>query len=152
MDRITCVQLYVNRLIDTISDAEKHRAASVHLYAVSGYAVLLAHQRGVSVELAAVCGLLHDISTYATGDSKSHAGRSAGMARSCLKSSGQFTQEEIVAVCNAIAHHSDKDVEHAPLDEVLKDADVLSHTLHNPLVPPDEKDATRYAALLQKSV
>ena len=152
MDRITCVQLYVNRLLDTISDAQKHRAASVHLYGVAGYAALLAQKRGVAVELATVCGLLHDISTYATGDSKSHASRSAGMARTCLKSSGMFTQEEIVAVCNAIAHHSDKDIEHAPLDEVLKDADVLSHSLYNPILPPAEKDAARYAMLMQQPV
>ena len=29
MDRITCVQLYVNRLLDTITDAEEHRTAAV---------------------------------------------------------------------------------------------------------------------------
>ncbi len=151
MDRITCVQLYVNRLLDTLSDAETHRIASVHLYGVAGYAALLALRRGISVELATVAGLLHDVSTYATGDSKNHAGRSAGMARSCLKSSGQFTPEEIAAVCNAIAHHSDKDVQHEPLDEVLKDADVLSHCLHNPAKSPTEKDAARYAQLMEKS-
>lgn len=150
MDRITCVQLYVDRLLDTIRDPAEHRVAAVHLYGVAGYAALLALRRSVSPELATVCGLLHDISTYATGSSRDHAGRSAGMARSCLNSSGLFTHEEIVAICNAIAHHSDKDAVHAPLDEVLKDADVLSHCLHNPAQSPAEKHARRYAALLEE--
>ncbi|MGN0779996.1 MAG: HD domain-containing protein [Aristaeellaceae bacterium] len=148
MERITCVQTYVNRLLDTISDAEAHRTAAVHLYGVAGYAALLAMKRGISPELATICGLLHDLSTYATGDSREHAGRSAGMARGCLRGSGLFTPEEITAVCNAIAHHSDKDVCHDPLDEVLKDADVLSHSLHQPTQQPSDKDAQRYAHLL----
>lgn len=150
MDRITCVQLYVDRLLDTIRDPAEHRVAAVHLYGVAGYAALLALRRGVSTELATVSGLLHDIFTYATGNSRDHAGRSAGMARSCLNSSGLFTPEETAAVCNAIAHHSDKDKIHAPLDEVLKDADVLSHCLQDPTRQPDEKDAARYAALVEE--
>lgn len=150
MDRITCVQLYVNRLLDTITDAEEHRTAAVHLYGVAGYAALLAIRRGYSAELATVSGLLHDISTYATGESKNHAGRSAAMARTCMKGSSQFTQEEMDAVCSAIAHHSDKDKVQAPLDEVLKDADVLHHCLHNPAQAPNEKEAGRYAQLLEE--
>ena len=35
MDRITCVQIYVNRLLDTLSDPETHRSAAVHLYGVA---------------------------------------------------------------------------------------------------------------------
>lgn len=150
MDRITCVQIYVNRLLDTLSDPEAHRSAAVHLYGVAGYAALLATKRGLSPELATVCGLLHDLSTYATGDERNHAGRSAGMARSCLRGSGLFTPDEIIAVCNAVAHHSDKDAQHDPLDEALKDADVLSHCLHNLTQPPSEKDAERYARLLEE--
>lgn len=150
MDRITCVQLYINRLLDTITDAEEHRIAAVHLYGVAGNAALLALRRGVSVELATVAGLMHDISAYATGEQKNHAGRSAAMARTCLKSTGQFTQEEMDAVCSAIAHHSDKDKQQAPLDEVLKDADVLHHCLHNPIEQPSAKDAERYQHLLEE--
>lgn len=151
MDRITCVQLYVNRLLDTITDNAEHRTAAVHLYGVAGHAALLAIRRGLSAELATVAGLLHDISTYATGDSRNHAGRSAAMARSCMKSAGLFTQEEMDAVCSAIAHHSDKDKVQAPLDEVLKDADVLHHCLHNPALQPHEKEAERFARLLDES-
>lgn len=150
MDRITCVQLYVNRLLDTITDPAEHRIAAVHLYGVSGYAALLALRRGLSPDLASVCGLLHDVSAYATGERRDHAGRSAGMARTCLKSTGQFSQEEIVMVCNAIAHHSDKEAVHAPLDEVLKDADVLSHCLHDPASAIDDKYTPRYQHLLEE--
>lgn len=150
MDRITCVQTYVNRLLDTLVDADDHRTAAVHLYGVAGNAALLALHRGADPQLATICGLLHDISAYATGDRRNHAGRSAAMARSCLNGSCMFTQEEVAAICNAIAHHSDKNKIHAPLDEVLKDADVLQHCLHNPSQTPNEKHAERYAALLEE--
>lgn len=150
MDRITCVQLYVNRLLDTITDAQEHRTAAVHLYGVAGNAALLAIRRGLDPELASVAGLLHDISTYATGERKNHAGRSAAMARTCMKGSGLFSQEEMDAVCSAIAHHSEKNKEQSPLDEVLKDADVLHHCLHNPSAAPNEKEAARYDALLHE--
>lgn len=151
MDRITCVQNYVNRLLDASLSVSEHRIACVHLYGVAEIAALLALQRGVDPELASAAGLLHDISTYATGDSRNHAGRSAAMARSCLRSSGLFTEDETSAVCNAIAHHSDKSATHAPLDELLKDADVLQHSLHNPCQPPTEKDAPRFAAWLDST-
>lgn len=150
MDRITCVQTYVNRLLDTLVNADDHRTAAVHLYGVAGNAALLALRRNIDPQLATICGLLHDISAYATGDSRNHAGRSAAMARSCLNGSGLFTQEEVAAICNAIAHHSDKDKVHAPLDEVLKDADVLQHCLRNPSQPPKENHIGRYAALLEE--
>lgn len=146
MDRITCVQNYVNRLLDASLGTAEHRIACVHLYGVAQLAALLACQRGVDPELATTAGLLHDISTYATGDSRNHAGRSAAMARSCLRASGMFTDDETGAVCNAIAHHSDKAATHAPLDEVLKDADVLQHCLHNPIHAPSEHDSARFAA------
>jgi len=150
MDRISVVQTYVNRLLDTLVDSSEHRSAAVHLYGVAGYAALLALRRGQNVELATVAGLLHDIATYATGEMRNHAGRSAAMARTCMKGSGQFTQEEMDAVCSAIAHHSDKDKQQAPLDEALKDADVLSHCLHNAALLPDEKDAERYRSLMDE--
>lgn len=150
MDRITCVQTYVNRLLDTLVDPAEHRTAAVHLYGVAGNAALLALHRGIDPVLATVCGLLHNISAYATGDRRNHAGRSAAMARSCLRGARLFTDEEVDAVCSAIAHHSDKDKIHTPLDEVLKDADVLHHVLHNPAKPVDEKYTARYEAIMQE--
>lgn len=150
MDRITCVQTYVNRLLDTLVDPDEHRTAAVHLYGVAGNAALLAMRRGVDPVLATVCGLLHDISAYATGDSRNHAGRSAAMARSCLRGAGLFTDQEVDAVCSAIAHHSDKDKTHAPLDEVLKDADVLQHVLHNPVQPVADQYIARYETMLHE--
>ena len=35
-------------------------------------------------------------------------------------------------ICSAIYHHGDKLVVDSPFDELLKDADVISHTLNDP--------------------
>ena len=44
-----------------------------------------------------------------------------------------FSEEEKEFICTAIYNHSDKTMTHAPLDEILKDADVMQHVLYNPL-------------------
>lgn len=45
----------------------------VHLYGISSTCSLLALKRGVNVELCAILGMLHDISSYKIGYSIAHA-------------------------------------------------------------------------------
>ena len=58
-----------------------------------------------------------------------------------------FTQQEIDVVVSAIKHHSDKKKEHDPMDEVLKDADVMDHFLSDPFQSPSMKDYPRFRKL-----
>ena len=51
------------------------------------------------------------------------------------------------AICSAISRHDDKHVVDAPLDEVLKDADVMQHCMDDLAKPVKEKEAARYQAL-----
>ena len=106
----------------------------VHLYGVSATCVLLAVKRGLDPELAAVVGMLHDISTYKTGDRTDHAPRGAVEARGILERLGSFTQDEITLISNAISRHAAKDAVDGDLAELLKDADVLQPHLCNPQI------------------
>ena len=53
-------------------------------------------------------------------------------------------------ICSMIYHHDDKHVTDSPMDEVLKDADVIHHCFHDLSKPVKEKEKTRYEALVRE--
>ena len=141
MNRIELVRQQVDEILLGMSDAEERRCGYVHLYGVAQLCALLARKRGENAELAVIAGMLHDIYSYANMDSTNHAHKGAVMAREILGSLKVFSEEEVETIWTAIYRHSDKEVEHNALDEILKDADVLQHVLYNPLF--DVKQAER---------
>jgi HD superfamily phosphodiesterase len=112
--------------------------------------VLIALKRGEDAELAAVAGMLHDIATYATMETKGHAKKGAVMAREMLTSMHCFSGGEIDAICGAIHNHSGKGGSFSAFDEVLIDADVMQHCLYNPLFEVAEKEKSRFEKLKEE--
>lgn len=147
MNRLELIREKMDAIVEAMPDASARSGAYAHLYGVSMACVLLAQQRGVNSELTAVAGMLHDIATYKTGDSTAHAHRGAAMAEELLRETRLFSEEEIVAVRDAIFSHSDKLNHHAPFAEVLIDADVLQHCLYDPAEPVAEHEKVRFARL-----
>lgn len=47
-------------------------------------------------------------------------------------------------ICSAISHHDDKYAVDAPMDELLKDADVIHHCLNDVAKPVKEKEQARF--------
>lgn len=150
MNRIEVVQRYVNEMLLNVPDADWRKWGYTHLYGVAQSCAMIALKRGVDAELAVVAGLLHDVATYARMDGTGHARHGAAMARAILADMGVFSPAEMDGVCVAIGNHSDKAGVHAPLDEALKDADVLQHWLSDPLQEPVEKEKPRLAKLRQE--
>ena len=132
MDRLEMVRQVVDRILSQQPDVRGRRAGFVHLYSVSGICVLLAVRRGLDPELCAVAGMLHDIWSYKTGDSTDHARLGAPEAQKIVEELGCFSPAEISLVRRAISRHSTKDECDGEVDELLKDADVLQHSLYNP--------------------
>jgi len=124
-----------------MTDCEERRCAYLHLYGVSQACAMLALRRRANVEMAIVAGMLHDIYSYANMNSENHAHEGADMAQNILNSLAIYNEDEINLICTAIYNHSDKDIVHDTLDEILKDADVMQHILYNPLfeIKPQEK-------------
>ena len=77
MDRLELVRQTVDEILRQQPDLEERRCGFVHLYGVSATCALLAMARGLDPQLSAIAGMLHDISTYKTGDSTDHARLSA---------------------------------------------------------------------------
>ena len=121
-----------------------------HLYGVSEYCALLAVRRNLDPELAATCGMLHDIYQITGGTIEHHAVKGAAEAERILKSMDAYSDEEIAIITTAISRHSKKRKFHEPYDELLKDADVMSHCFYNTDYQVIEKDAARFESLLEE--
>jgi len=149
VDRLERVRQEVDSILLRLVSDEDRRCGFVHLYGVSLAATWLATQRGLDVELAGIAGMLHDLATYASGDSVDHARRSAALAGQLLHQLGLFPDAETQIITCAVARHSDKATLDGPMDELLKDADVLQHWLYNPSLP-QSRHVTRRERLKQE--
>ena len=147
LDRTERVRQVVDEILRAQPDIEERRAGFVHLYGVAQACALLALRRSLDAELCTVAGMLHDLATYQTGDPADHGRRGAVLARQILSDLRCFAEDEVATICQAIAHHRIKDQVHGAYDELLKDADVLQHTLYNTQLPPIGKERPRLAAL-----
>ena len=128
--------------INKIEDADKRTGAIAHLYGVSLAATMIAKKRGLDPEIASMAAMLHDLHAYKTGSYDDHAHKGAELAREIL---GELKLTDMI--CSAIYHHDDKLVTDSPMDEVLKDADVIDHCLKDASKAVKEKEQARFDKL-----
>ena len=147
MSRLKDLRKYVDEELNRIEDADKRTSAIAHLYGVSLAATMIAKKRGLDPEIAAMAAMLHDIHAYKTGSYDDHAHKGADLAREILGELKITDETETEVICSAIYHHDDKLVADGPLEEVLKDADVIDHCLKDSSKPVKEKEQARYDKL-----
>lgn len=147
MGRLKDLRKYVDAEINKIEDADKRTGAIAHLYGVSLAATMIAKKRGQDPELASMAAMLHDLHAYKTGSYDDHAHKGADLAREILRELAITNEAETEAICSAIYHHDDKLVVDGPMDEVLKDADVIHHCMNDLSKPIKEKEQARYDKL-----
>lgn len=123
---------------------------SAHIYGVSKFCNLLALRRNLNPELAATCGMLHDVYYMTDITGNNHAENGSKLAREILTEMGSYTKEEIDIVCTAIKNHSNKRFVEGIYDELLKDADVLDHCFYNNAFPIADWEIERYNNLLKE--
>ncbi len=150
MSRLKELRAYVDKKINELEDEEKRISATAHLYGVSLAAQMLAKKRGLDPELAAMAGMLHDMHAYMSGSYEDHAHLGAELGRGILEKLELTTPEETEIICSAIYHHDDKALIDSPMDELLKDADVLDHCFKDASKPVKEKEQKRYDALCKE--
>jgi len=121
-----------------------------HLYSVARYCSLLALKRNLNQELAMTSGMLHDIYRVTNNTAENHGVMGAEKATEILKKINLYSDEDIATITAAISRHCEKSVIHGLYDELLKDADVLSHCFYNPDFPVDEREVERYENLLDE--
>ena len=150
MGRVKDLQKQVHKVLKNMEDNQKRAGAIAHLHGVSLAAVMIAEKRGVDPELAAMAGLLHDLYAYKSGSYDDHAHKGAEYARELLTKMEITTADETETICSAIWHHDSKDAVDAPMDEVLKDADVIHHSLGDPTKEIKAHEQARFSRLCEE--
>lgn len=149
MSRIKDLQKKVYHVLEkNIDDADKRAKAVAHFHGVALTAAILAKKRGENAELATIAGLLHDLWAYKSGSYDDHAHLGAEYARKVL---GELvTHEEMEIICSAIDHHDSKGEVGTPIDEILKDADMIDHSLTDPTKEIKAQEQERFAKLREE--
>ncbi|MBQ9329052.1 MAG: HD domain-containing protein [Solobacterium sp.] len=150
MSRLEDIKQLVREELNGMPDLSRRDKALEHLFGVSLAAGFIAERRGLNHELPAIAGALHDIAAYMYGSYDDHAHKGAEYARRMLEHAGLTNAEETDLICSMIYHHDDKHVIDSPLDEVLKDADVIHHCFADLSKPVKEKERLRFNALIQE--
>jgi len=97
----------------------------VHMASCARLGYLLAEARGVNAELSSCACAVHDYGRIITGKQEGHAEAGYLPGMEFLKSTGLFTPDEIGIIGEAIRNHSKKSEIGTPVEEVVKDADVV---------------------------
>jgi len=97
----------------------------VHITSCAKLGYILAEERGVDPILAAAACACHDYGRIITGKQAGHAEAGYEPVKNFLANTGLFSQEEIEQIAIAVKNHSRKAETGSPLEEIVKDADVL---------------------------
>ena len=147
MSRLKDLRKYVNKELNKMDNIDKRTSAIAHLYGVSLAATMIAKKRGLDPEIASMAAMLHDLHAYKTGSYDDHAHLGAELARKILKKLELTNEAETEQICSAIYHHDDKLTVDSPMDEVLKDADVIHHCMNDLSKQVKEKEQARFEKL-----
>ena len=151
MSRVKELQKYISKVLaEKMDDDQKRAGAVAHLHGVSLAAVMIAKKRDENAELAAMAGLLHDLYAYESGSYDDHAHKGAEYARKVLEELGITSEEETAVICSAIWHHDSKDQIDSAMDEILKDADVIHHSLGDPTKEIKAHEQARFSRLCEE--
>lgn len=94
-----------------------------------------------------MAAMLHDLYAYKTGSYDEHEHKGATLAREILGELELTDEAETELICSAIYHHGDKLVTDTPMDEVLKDADVIHHCMNDLSKAVKEKEQAWFEKL-----
>ena len=150
MSRLKELRRYVDAELNRMEDADKRISAVNHLYGVSLAATMIAKKRGMDSEIAAMAAMMHDLAAYKSGSYDDHAHKGAELARGILAELALTDEQETEMICSAIYHHDDKLIVDGPMDEVLKDADVIHHCMNDLSKSVKDKEKARFEALCRE--
>lgn len=150
MSRLKELRRYVDAELNRMEDADKRISAVNHLYGVSLAATMIAKKRGMDPEIAAMAAMMHDLAAYKSGSYDDHAHKGAELARGILAELAMTDEQETERICSAIYHHDDKLIVDGPMDEVLKDADVIHHCMNDLSKSVKDKEKARFEALCRE--
>ncbi len=97
----------------------------VHMASCARLGYLIAQTRGADPELASCACAVHDYGRIITGKQEGHAEAGYLPGKEFIRNTGLFTEDEIEIIGRAINNHSRKSEIGTPIEEIVKDADVI---------------------------
>ena len=97
----------------------------VHIVSCAKIGYMMAEERGVDPVVAAAACACHDYGRIITGKQQGHAEAGYGPVQSFLRRTELFSDDEIDIIAVAVKNHSKKAEIGSPVEEIVKDADVL---------------------------
>lgn len=97
----------------------------LHMASCARLAWEMAEERDVDPELASCAAAVHDFGRILTGKQEGHAEAGYGPVKEFLKATRLFEDWQVEQIAEAVRHHSEKAVKGTPLEEIVKDADVV---------------------------
>ena len=101
----------------------------IHATSCAQIGRMLAEKRNVDTEQAALACAIHDIGRWISGRQSDHAPKGEGPARLFL-AEGKGNEETREQIVLAVMNHSKKEQIGTPLEEIVKDADILDCYWH----------------------
>lgn len=151
MNRVAQLQCTLLDMMDMLDkDAPRDETLSwerLHMASSARIAWLLALERGTDPELCSAAAAVHDFGRIVTGLQENHAEAGYEPVQGFLRYSGLFNEDEIAAIATAVKNHSRKAETGSPLEEIVKDADVIDCYQYGLPFDRPEKE-TRYRAWL----
>ena len=121
----------------------------IHISSCAKLGYLFGEERGVDPIIAASACACHDYGRIITGKQAGHADAGYEPVKVFLRETGLFAEEEIEEIAIAVKNHSNKAEVGSPLEEIVKDADVLDFHQYGYAMPRQEQQ-DRLEKLLSK--
>ena len=123
----------------------------IHISSCAKLGYLMAEKRDLDPILAACACACHDYGRIITGKQAGHAEAGFEPVKVFLKETELFAEEEIEQIALAVKNHSSKSVVGTPLEEIVKDADVLDFHQYGYKMPRKEQQ-DRLERLLKEGI
>lgn len=132
MNTVFFVQQALLKVIDDHSGVDRTNAPSldwerVHMISCAKVGYLLAKNRGLDPIVAACACAVHDFGRIISGSQENHGPAGEMPVRAFLSQTELFNQNEIEEIASAVKNHSKKGEIGTPLEELVKDADLIDY-------------------------
>jgi len=123
----------------------------VHIISCAKIGYMLAEKRNVDPIMAACACSCHDYGRIINGKQTGHAEFGFEPVQKFLRNTRLFNEDEIQQIAIAVKNHSKKDEIGSPLEEIVKDADVLDFYQYGyDFIRPSQEE--RYHRLVGKQI
>lgn len=99
----------------------------IHMISCAKVGYVLAMERGLDPDLCACACAVHDFGRILTGSQSNHGEAGVIPVQYFLRETGLFSEDEIAKISQAVANHSKKGEVGSPLEELVKDADLIDY-------------------------